>query len=311
MKKHFISIMTPCFNEEGNVEELHRQISKVMEPLHEYDYEHIYIDNASTDRTQELLRKIAAEDKRVKVIINTRNFGHIRSPHHAFLQAQGEAVISMVSDLQDPPEMICEYLKKWREGYKIVLGQKVGSEENSLMFRIRKIYYAIVSKFSDVELLQNVTGAGLYDREVVEKLRSLDDPYPYVRGLISELGYSVARIPFHQPNRKNGITKNNWYTLYDMAMLGFTSHSKIPLRLAAIFGFFCAFLSILVALAYLIYKLLHWDRFPLGAAPLVIGLFFFTSVQLFFIGIIGEYIGAIHTQVMKRPLVVEKERINF
>ena len=303
--------MTPCFNEEGNVEELHRQIVGVMETLPEYDYEHIYIDNASQDRTQELLRKIAAEDKRVKVIINTRNFGHIRSPHYAFLQAKGEAVISMVSDLQDPPCMIIDYLKKWKEGYKIVLGQKVGSEENSLMFRIRKLYYALVNKLSDVELLQNVTGAGLYDREVVEKLRSLDDPYPYVRGLISELGYSVARIPFHQPNRKNGITKNNWYTLYDMAMLGFTSHSKIPLRLAAILGFFCAFLSILVALAYLIYKLLYWDRFPLGAAPLVIGLFFFTSVQLFFIGIIGEYIGAIHTQVMKRPLVVEKERINF
>jgi len=311
MNKHFISIMTPCFNEEGNVEELHRQIIAVMEGLPEYDYEHIYIDNASTDHTQELLRKIAAKDKRVKVIINTRNFGHIRSPHHAFLQCQGEAVISMVSDLQDPPEMIPEYLKKWEQGYKIVLGQKIGSEENSLMFRIRKIYYALVSKLSDVELIQNVTGAGLYDREVVDKLRSLDDPYPYVRGLISELGYSVARIPFHQPNRKRGITKNNWYTLYDMAMLGFTSHSKIPLRLATMLGFATSFFSLLVAFGYLICKLIFWQQFPFGTAPLIISIFFFASVQLFFIGILGEYIGAIHTHVLKRPLVVERERINF
>jgi glycosyltransferase involved in cell wall biosynthesis len=303
--------MTPCFNEEGNVEELHRQIVGVMETLPEYDYEHIYIDNASQDRTQELLRKIAAEDKRVKVIINTRNFGHIRSPHYAFLQAKGEAVISMVSDLQDPPCMIIDYLKKWKEGYKIVLGQKVGSEENSLMFRIRKLYYALVNKLSDVELLQNVTGAGLYDREVVEKLRSLDDPYPYVRGLISELGYSVARIPFNQPTRKSGITKNNWYTLYDMAMLGFTSHSKIPLRLATMLGFATAFLSLIIAVGYLIGKLMFWQSFPFGTAPLIISIFFFASVQLFFIGVLGEYIGAIHTHVMKRPLVVERERINF
>lgn len=293
------------------MEDLHSQIRAVMETLPKYDYEHIYIDNASKDRTQELLRKIASEDKRVKVIINTRNFGHIRSPHHAFLQAKGEAVISMVSDLQDPPHMIRDYIKKWEEGYKIVLGQKVGSEENSLMFRIRKLYYALVSKLSDVELLQNVTGAGLYDREVVEKLRSLDDPYPYVRGLISELGYSVARIPFHQPTRKKGITKNNWYTLYDMAMLGFTSHSKVPLRLATMLGFATAFMSLLIAIGYLICKLIFWQSFPIGTAPLIISIFFFASIQLIFIGILGEYIGAIHTQVMKRPLVVEKERINF
>ena len=311
MKHQFISIVTPCFNEEGNVEELHRQICEVMQTLPEYDYEHLYIDNASTDRTQELLRKIAAEDKRVKVIINTRNFGHLRSPYHAFLQASGEAIISMVSDLQDPPELIHEYLKKWKEGYKIVLGERVGSDEKSLMFKLRKLYYAFVSKLSDVDLLQNVTGAGLYDREVVEKLRSLNDPYPYVRGLISELGYSVARIPFHQPIRKSGITKNNWYTLYDMAMLGFTSHSKVPLRLATMLGFATAFLSLMIAIGYLICKLVFWQSFPFGTAPLIISIFFFASVQLFFIGIIGEYIGAIHTQVMKRPLVVERERINF
>lgn len=311
MKRHFISIVTPCYNEEGNVEELHRQISKVMATLPEYDYEHIYIDNASTDRTQEILRKIANEDKHVKVILNNRNFGHIRSPHHAFLQATGEAVIVMVSDLQDPPQMIGDYLKKWREGFKVVLGQKTGSCENGLMFNLRKLYYKTINRFSDVELIQNITGAGLYDREVIEVIRSMNDPCPYVRGLISELGYPVARIPFHQPTRKTGITKNNWYTLYDMAILGFTSHSKVPLRLAAMVGFAAAILSLLVALGYFIYKLCFWQSFPLGTAPLVIGLFFFTSVQLFFIGIIGEYIGAIHGRLQNRPLVIEKERINF
>jgi len=309
--KRLITIMTPCFNEEGNIEELHRRISAVMSSLPQYDYEHLLIDNASTDRTQELLREIAASNKRVKVIINQRNFGHIRSPYHAFLQASGDAVIVMVSDLQDPPEMIPEYLKKWEEGYKVILGQKIGSSESGIMFTLRKLYYSIVNRLSDVELIQNVTGAGLYDRDVVEQLRALDDPCPYVRGLVSELGYPVARIPFHQPRRKSGITKNNWYILYDMAMLGFTSHSKVPLRLAAMVGFAMAIVSLMVALVYMIYKLLFWNSFPLGSAPVVIGIFFFSSVQLFFIGIIGEYIGAIHGRLQKRPLVIEKERINF
>jgi len=311
MKNHFVSIITPCFNEEGNIKELYERVRSVMATMPEYRYEHIYIDNASTDNTQKILRSIAAEDKRVKVIINTRNFGHIRSPHHAFMQANGEAVISMASDLQDPPEMIKDYLKKWEEGFKIVLGQKVGSEENIIIYNLRKFYYRLVSKFSEVELIKNVTGAGLYDREVVDCIKKINDPYPYVRGLLSELGYSVSRIPFHQPSRKSGITKHNWYSLYDTAMLGFTNHSKIPLRLAAILGFVTALLSLFVAMGYLIYKLCFWKSFPVGTAPLVIGLFLFSSVQLFFIGIIGEYIGAIHTQTMKRPLVIEKERINF
>ena len=311
MKQRFISIVTPCFNEEGNVEELHERIKSTMGKLTNYDYEHIFIDNDSNDHTQETLRRIASSDPNVKVILNIRNFGHIRSPYHAFLQASGDAVIVMVSDLQDPPEMIADYLEKWEAGYKVVLGQKIGSSESGFMFNIRKMYYRLVNKLSDVELIQNVTGAGLYDRQVVEHLRAMDDPCPYVRGLVSELGYPVSRIPFHQPNRKSGITKNNWYNLYDMAMLGFTSHSKVPLRLAAMLGFATALLSLLVAVGYLIYKLCFWQNFPLGTAPLVIGLFFFASIQLFFIGIIGEYIGAIHTRTQKRPLVVEKERINF
>jgi glycosyltransferase involved in cell wall biosynthesis len=311
LNPRFISIVTPCYNEEGNVEELYRQIRDVLATLPEYTYEHIYIDNASSDGTLAILRRLAGEDKRVKVIINVRNFGHIRSPVHAYFQARGEAVIVMVSDLQDPPALITDFLKKWEEGFKIVLGQKSGSAESGLMFRLRKLYYRLVSRMSDVKLLENVTGFGLYDREVVEQIRALDDAYPYVRGLISELGYPVARIPYRQPNRKTGITKNNFYTLYDMAMLGFTSHSKIPLRLATMLGFAMSLFSFLVAVAYFIYKLLNWNSFPVGQAPIVIGLFLFSSVQLFFIGIVGEYIGAIHTQILHRPLVVEKERINF
>lgn len=310
MSKTFISIVTPCYNEEGNVEELYRQIRDVMTSLPDYDYEHIYIDNASQDDTVPILRRIAADDKRVKVIVNIRNFGHIRSPYHAFLQAKGEVVIVMVSDLQDPPQLIADFLQKWREGFKIVLGQKIESEESGLMFALRKTYYRIVSKLADVKLVQNVTGFGLYDREVVEQFRKLDDVYPYVRGLISELGYPVARIPYRQPNRRSGITKNNFYTLYDMAMLGFTSHSKVPLRLATMTGFIMSFVCLLVAVVYLLYKIFFWYQLTVGVAPIVIGLFLFASVQLFFIGVLGEYIGAIHTQVLHRPLVIEKERIN-
>lgn len=306
-----VSIVTPCFNEEGNVGELYRQIKAVMEKLPQYDYEHLYIDNSSTDGTEPILRKLAAEDRRVKVIFNQRNFGHIRSPYHAFMLARGDAVIVMVSDLQDPPALIGDFLQKWEEGYKIVVGQKLESEESPVFFALRKTYYQLVSKLADVKLLQNVTGFGLYDREVIELFRGMNDRYPYVRGLISELGYPVARIAYKQALRKSGLTKNNFYTLYDMAMLGFTSHSKVPLRLATMVGFGMSLLSLLVGLAYLAYKLLFWQSFPLGTAPIVIGLFLFSSVQLFFIGILGEYIGAIHTQVLKRPLVVEKERINF
>ncbi len=311
MNRRLISVVTPCYNEEGNVEDLYQQIKEVFAGLPQYDYEQLYIDNHSQDGTVDKLRRIAAEDRKVKVIINARNFGHIRSPYHAFLQAKGDAVIVMVSDLQDPPHLIAEFLKKWEAGYKIVLGEKIGSAESGLMFALRKFYYRLVNRLADVNLIKNVTGFGLYDREVIEQFRALDDSYPYVRGLISELGYEVARIPYHQPNRKSGITKNNFYTLYDIAMLGFTSHSKVPLRLATMLGFAMSLLSFLVAVVYFIYKLVFWNSFPLGLAPIVIGLFLFSSVQLFFIGIVGEYIGAIHTQVLRRPLVVEKERINF
>ncbi|MCX6996565.1 MAG: glycosyltransferase [Kiritimatiellaeota bacterium] len=306
-----ISIVTPCFNEEGNVEELARQIKDVMGTLPDYDYEHIFADNASTDGTQALLRRLAAQDKRIKVILNVRNFGHVRSPYHAFLQARGDAVVVMVSDLQDPPSLLMDFIKQWESGFKIVLGQKTESAEPRLMYLLRTLYYRVVRRLSDVELLEHITGFGLYDRQVVEQFRKLDDQYPYVRGLISEFGYPVARIPYLQANRKRGLTKNNFYSLYDVAMLGLTSHSKVPLRLATMLGFAMSVLSLLFGLIYFVYKLIFWSSFSVGIAPLVIGLFLFSSVQLFFLGVVGEYIGAIHRQVYKRPLVIERERINF
>jgi len=293
------------------VRELHERIQRVMELLPEYSYDHLFIDNASTDGTQEELRRLAAEYGTVRVILNHRNFGHVRSPYHALLQARGEAVIVMASDLQDPPELIPEFVRMWREGYLVVLGQKKNSAESTLFFAVRKAYYRLVKRLADVELLENVTGFGIYDRKVIETFRSMDEPYPYVRGLVSELGYQVALVPYDQPLRQRGLTKNNLYSLYDVAMLGITSHSKVPLRLATMLGFATSAISFLVGLGYLAYKLVFWDRFALGVAPVVIGLFFFASVQLFFIGIIGEYIGAIHTHVNHRPLVIEKERINF
>jgi glycosyltransferase involved in cell wall biosynthesis len=247
----------------------------------------------------------------VKVILNQRNFGHVRSPFHGLLQARGDAVIVMAADLQDPPDLIPEFVRKWREGYPVVVGEKSNSGEPSWVFTLRRCYYLLVNRLAEVELLENVTGFGLYDRKVIEAFRALDDPYPYVRGLISELGFPVARVPYHQPQRQRGLTKNNFYTLYDLAMLGITSHSKVPLRLAAMAGFAASLLSFGIGFVYLLYKLIFWQRFALGIAPVVIGLFFLGSVQLFFIGIIGEYLGAILTKVTKRPLVVEKERLNF
>jgi glycosyltransferase involved in cell wall biosynthesis len=243
--------------------------------------------------------------------LNVRNFGHIRSGYHGLLQARGDAVIAMASDLQDPPEMISQFVAQWENGYKLALAVKTESEETPLLFLVRRTYYELITRLSHVRLLKNATGFGLYDQEVIEQFRKLDDPYPYVRGIISDFGYPVAEIPFVQPTRKRGFTKNNFYTLYDMAMLGITSFSKVPLRLATMLGFAMSLLSLVFAFCYLIYKLLFWSSFPVGQAPIVIGLFLFSSVQLFFIGILGEYIGAIHTQVLHRPLVIEKERINF
>jgi glycosyltransferase involved in cell wall biosynthesis len=306
-----ISVVTPCYNEEDNVAELHGQVKQAFAGLPGYTYEHIFIDNASTDGTVTVLRELAAADPNVRVIINARNFGHIRSPYYAMLQARGDAVVSIVADLQDPPTLIPEFVHKWEEGYKVVLGTKEKSEESWIFFALRGAYYRVLRRLSDVELIEHFTGFGLYDRDVIDILRSLKDAYPYFRGLIADIGFESAKIKYLQPKRKRGITKNSFYTLYDLAMLGMTSYSKVPLRLATILGFTSAALSLLVALVYFVYKLLFWRSFTVGIAPLVIGVFLFASVQLFFLGIIGEYIGSIHTQVLARPLVVVKETVNF
>ncbi|MCA1954958.1 MAG: glycosyltransferase family 2 protein [Anaerolinea sp.] len=308
--KH-ITIVTPCFNELENVEPLHDQIAAVMATLPNYTYDHLYIDNASTDGTDAILRRLAAQDPHVRVIFNTRNFGHIRSPYHGLLQGEGDAVICMASDLQDPPALIPQFIARWEEGYKVVMGVKSSSQETPLFYFLRTAYYRILHSLSDVDLIEHFTGFGLYDRTVIQTLRQIRDPYPYFRGLIAELGYKKAIIPFEQPRRVRGLTKNNFYTLYDMAMLGLTNYSKVPLRMATMLGFGSALVSFLVGLAYLIYKLIAWQNFSLGLAPVIVGLFFFGSVQLIFLGILGEYIGAIYTQVLNRPLVIEQERINF
>jgi glycosyltransferase involved in cell wall biosynthesis len=306
-----ISIITPCYNEEQNILELHEQLDRVMSEIPEYDYEIIFIDNASTDNSVEVLRQLAKSDPRVRVIVNTRNFGHIRSPYHGLLQAHGDAVITMASDLQDPPILIKEFIKKWKEGYKVVLGVKSSSKEIKIVYFLRSLYYRTLAKLTDVELVEHFTGFGLYDKQVVDILRQINDPYPYFRGLIADIGFPSAKIEFQQPERQNGISKSSFYALYDMAMLGFTNYTKIPLRLATMFGFLTAAISLLVGLFYLVYKLIYWQEFSLGSAPIIVGLFFFGAIQLFFLGIVGEYIGAIYTQVLHRPLVIEKERINF
>ena len=313
MKKK-ITIVSSAFNEEGNVAELCTRVKDEMaKHADRYDYEQIILDNASTDGTLANLREIAAADKHVKIIVNARNFGHIRSPYYGILQSTGDAVIYLASDLQDPPELIGPFLEKWEQGFKVVLGQKQKSNESPLFFAVRKMYYWLLGKVNDsgADLLKNCTGFGLYDQEVVKQMRQLDDPYPYLRGIVCELGFAKTTVPFTQPTRTRGITKNNFYTLYDNAMIGFTNHSKVPLRLAALGGFVLGMISLILALVYLILKLLYWDAFPMGTAPILLAVLFFASVQLFFLGILGEYIGAILTQVLKRPLVIEKERINF
>jgi glycosyltransferase involved in cell wall biosynthesis len=306
-----VCVVTPCYNEVENVRELHQAIKQVFDGLPGYIYTHLYIDNASTDGTDVILRELAAADPSVQVILNARNFGHIRSPYHGLLQAEGDAVIVMASDFQDPPALIPEFLKHWEEGYKIVVGVKTQSEESALMYAIRSVYYGLVARLADIELMQHVTGFGLYDRRVLEILREIQDPYPYARGLIADIGLKLAKVPYTQPLRRRGITKNNFYTLYDMAMLGITNHSKIPLRVATMAGFLMSGGSLMVAFGYLVAKLLFWNWFSVGVAPILISLLFFSSVQLFFIGVLGEYIAAIHTQVQKRPLVIERERLNF
>jgi glycosyltransferase involved in cell wall biosynthesis len=307
-----ISIMTPCYNEEENVREVVRRTREVMQSLPQYDYEHVFIDNASKDTTVDILREIAAEDPRVKVIVNARNFGHLRSPLYGLYQTSGDVVFMLFSDLQDPPELLIPMMAKWEAGYPVVLGIKTSSEESGVMYRIRTAYYRLIRRLTDIETFEHFTGFGLYDRVVIDTLKTrFRDPYPYFRGMIAETGFRHTSISYNQKRRERGVTKNNFYSLYDLAMLGITNLSKVPLRFATFVGFACAGVSVLLGLFYLIYKLLFWNNFSVGVAPIAIGVFFFVSIQLVCLGILGEYIGAIYTQVQNRPLVIERERINF
>jgi glycosyltransferase involved in cell wall biosynthesis len=310
MQKTLISIVTPCFNEEQNVEELAQRIKIVMKELN-YDYEHIFIDNASSDSTVEKIKRLCQGDQRIKLIVNTRNFGHLKSPYYGVLQATGVAAILMVSDLQDPPELIPSLIQKWEMGFKTVLIVKRTSDENKVMFLIRRLYYKFLSYVSEVPVISNAHGSGLYDRVVIDQLIKINDSYPYLRGILCELGYPIGTVDFDQPRRLRGITKNNFYTLLDAALLGLTNQSKLPLRIMTLSGFFLSFFFVLCAFIFLILKLVYWNQFNAGIAPLLIGLFFMGSVQLFFLGLIGEYVGSIHTQIRNLPLVIERERVNF
>lgn len=305
-----ISIITPTFNEEQNIKKLCLDIKSEMEKIN-IDYEHIVIDNASTDKTIDILKEICTEDKNVKVIINTKNYGHIKSPFYGLLQSTGDASILMASDFQDPINLISQYIEKWKNGSKIVLGEKITSEENNLIFSIRKFFYNFLNRISETELTINTTGSGIFDKSVIEKLKKINDPYPYFRGLISELGEKIVTIKFNQPKRKFGKTKNNFFTLYDIGMLGIVKHSKMPLRIMILLGFLFSIVSFFIALFYLIYKLLFWNSFDLGVAPLIIGIFGFASLQILLLGIIGEYVSVVLTHLRNLPLVEEKERINF
>ena len=303
-----VGLVLPCYNEEGNVEELYERLVKVFEGLPDYTFEMLFIDNASTDGTAAKIRTIVARDPRAKLIVNARNFGHIRSPFHALMESAGDCVIAMCTDLQDPPELIPQFIAAWEQGASVAVGQKKTSAESALFWMIRSLYYRIARSMAEVPLLEHVTGFGLYDRRVVEIMRRFDDPYPYVRGLICEIGLPISVVRYDQPLRKRGITKNNFFTLFDMAMLGITSHSKAPLRFATLTGFLLSGLSLLAAVLFLILKLCFWYVLPAGYAPAVISIFFLASVQIFLIGLVGEYVGAVLSQVRHRPMVVEASR---
>jgi glycosyltransferase involved in cell wall biosynthesis len=312
MSAKIITIITPCYNEELNVREVHRRLMAVAAQVPAYRFEHLFIDNASTDGTVTVLREMAAEDSSVRVIVNARNVGPDRSGMHAFLQAEGDAVGVLVADLQDPPELFIDMIEQWEKGFPIVAAIKNTSDESGLMYGIRTAYYRLVARLTNVRVLEHFTGFGLYDRSVVEMTRiGFPDPYPYFRGVIAELGLPIATVFYNQKRRERGITSSNFYSLYDFAMLGITNLSKVPLRFVVFCGFISALISFLIGMFYLAYKLVFWNHFNVGIAPVVLGLFFLGSIQLIALGIIGEYVGSIHTTVMKRPLVTEKERINF
>ena len=313
MSRKKISIHSGTFNEEGNIEEFYRRVKAVISQHPEYDFEIIMADNCSKDNTRQLMRKIAAQDPLFKVIFNSNNFGATRSGMHNLLHEKidSDAAVMMCSDLQDPPELLHDFIKKYEEGFDVVCAVKSKSKENPLIFAMRSLYYWLLKKVSDDELISGFTGFGLYDRKVIEAIRQYKDPNPYLRGMIAEIGFRRCCVEYTQEKRQNGRSSYNFFSYYDFAMNGFVNHSKLPLRMAVFGGFFIAMMSMLAALGYFIYKLFNWNSFQVGMAPLVIGLFFFSSIQLIFIGILGEYIGAIYTHVKNKPYVIEDELINF
>lgn len=311
-KKKTISIMVPTYNEEENVEFMYQALKDTFQKdLVNYNYEILFIDNKSKDKTRELIRKICKKDKNVKAIFNAQNFGQFNSPYYGLISTSGDCTISVAADFQDPVEMIPKFVSAWEDGYKIVIGIKTKSKESKIVYALRSLYYKLIKKFSDVEQIEHFTGFGLYDKEFIEVLRSLEDPNPYLRGIVAELGFDRKEIPFVQPKRERGKSSNNWYRLYDAGMLGITSYTKIGLRMATIFGFFLSFVCVIIAIVYLILKLCMWNSFQAGMAPLLIGVFLLGGIQIFFIGFLGEYILNMNQRLMHRPLVVVEERLNF
>ena len=312
MKK--ISIMIPCYNEVENAELMAKSVINVLEEsLSNYDYEIVFIDNCSTDGTRDVLEKICKENKKIKAIFNVTNFGQFNSPFHGMCQCDGDCVIPICCDFQDPVELIPRFVSEWENGHKIVSGIKTTSKENSFIYFLRTIYYKLIKGMSSVRMIEHFTGFGLYDRTFIELLRQLDDPIPFMRGIVAEYGsgFNMIEVEYEQAKRRAGKTHNNFYSLYDAAMLSFTSYTKIGLRLATFLGFFCSVVSIIIACVYFVLKLMHWNRYTAGTIPLTIGVFLLGGVQLFFIGLIGEYILNINTRVIHRPVVVEERRINF
>lgn len=305
-----ITVLTPTFNEKDNIKDLYLQIKDIFTEIN-YQYEHLVIDNASNDGTIPILKEIASKDKNFKVIINNKNYGHIRSPFYGLQQCNSDAVILMASDFQDPVDLIPRYIKEWEKGNKIILGEKITSNENKLKSFFRKLFYKFLNKISDIKLTSNTTGSGIFDKSVIDKIKNIADPYPYFRGLINEIGEEVKTITFNQPSRKAGLTKNNIFTLYDIGILGIVKHSRKPLRFMVLLGFVLSLISFTTGLFYLIYKLIYWDSFSLGLAPIIVGIFLVSSVQIILLGLVGEYIGIILIHQRNMPLVLEKERINF
>lgn len=310
--KKTISVMIPCFNEEENARAIYEAVeNEFLTALPQYDYEILFIDNKSTDKTRDIIRQICSENKKVKAIFNCKNFGQFNSPYYGLLHTSGDCCITMCADFQDPVEMIPVFVKEWENGYKIVCGIKTKSKENKLIYAARSIYYKMIKKMSSVDQIEQFTGFGLYDKSFIETLRELKDPQPFFRGIVAELGPTRKEIEYEQPKRRAGKTHNNFFTLYDAAMLSFTSYTKIGLRLAIFAGGILSAIGFIIALVYLILKLIYWNRFSAGTAPILIGVFLMGSIQLFFIGLLGEYIMNINNRVMNRPLVVEEERLNF